>query len=142
MSLPECTVPTNNVQNLADSPTQSAQDLKKVFDKAGEDIKNYINDELIPEIEKSDKETEDNTKKLIIKTYKYNATTLADISETEDYTIPSTYNVNTHGLDVYFEGTLLALGENYQERGTGTSDKIRFNFTVPKDSLLTFVIRK
>ena len=142
MSLPECTVPTNNVQNLADSPTQSAQDLKKVFDQAGEDIKNYINDELIPEIEKSDKETEDNTKKLIIKTYKYNATTLADISETEDYTIPSTYNVNTHGLDVYFEGTLLALGENYQERGTGTSDKIRFNFTVPKDSLLTFVIRK
>ncbi len=142
MSLPECTVPTNNVQNLADSPTQSAQDLKKVFDKAGEDIKNYINDELIPEIEKSDKETEDNTKKLIIKTYKYNVTTLADISETEDYTIPSTYNVNTHGLDVYFEGTLLALGENYQERGTGTSDKIRFNFTVPKDSLLTFVIRK
>lgn len=142
MSLPECTVPTNNVQNLADSPTQSAQDLKKVFDQAGEDIKNYINDELIPEIEKSDKETEDNTKKLIIKTYKYNVTTLADITETEDYTIPSTYNVNTHGLDVYFEGSLLALNENYQERGTGTSDKIRFNFTVPKDSLLTFVIRK
>lgn len=142
MSLPECTVPTNNVQNLANSPTQSAQDLKKVFDQAGEDIKNYINDKLIPEIEKSDKETEDNTKKLIIKTYKYNVTTLADITETEDYTIPSTYNVNTHGLDVYFEGSLLALNENYQERGTGTSDKIRFNFTVPKDSLLTFVIRK
>ena len=142
MSLPECTVPTNNVQNLADSPTQSAQDLKKVFDQAGEDIKNYINDKLIPEIEKSDKETEDNTKKLIIKTYKYNVTTLADITETEDYTIPATYNVNTHGLDVYFEGSLLALNENYQERGTGTSDKIRFNFTVPKDSLLTFVIRK
>lgn len=142
MSLPECTVPTNNVQNLADSPTQSAKDLKKVFDQAGEDIKNYINDKLIPEIEKSDKETEDNTKKLIIKTYKYNVTTLADITETEDYTIPSTYNVNTHGLDVYFEGSLLALNENYQERGTGTSDKIRFNFTVPKDSLLTFVIRK
>lgn len=142
MSLPECTVPTNNVQNLADSPTQSAQDLKKVFDQAGEDIKNYINDKLIPKIEKSDKETEDNTKKLIIKTYKYNVTTLADITETEDYTIPSTYNVNTHGLDVYFEGSLLALNENYQERGTGTSDKIRFNFTVPKDSLLTFVIRK
>lgn len=142
MSLPECTVPTNNVQNLADSPTQSAQDLKKVFDQAGEDIKNYINDKLIPEIEKSDKETEDNTKKLILKTYKYNATTLAEITETEDYTIPATYNVNTHGLDVYFEGTLLALGEHYQERGTGTSDKIRFNFTVPKDSVLTFVIRK
>ena len=132
MSLPECTVPTNNVQNLADSPTQSAQDLKKVFDQVGEDIKDYINDELIPAI----------NKKLILKTYKYNATTLAEITETEDYTIPSTYNVNTHGLDVYFEGNLLALNEHYQERGTGTSDKIRFNFTVPKDSVLTFVIRK
>lgn len=142
MSLPECTVPTNNVQNLADSPTQSAQDLKKVFDKVGEDIKKYINDELIPEIEKSDKETEDNTKKLIIKTYKYNAITLADIPETEDYTIPATYNVNTNGLDVYFEGSLLALDEHYKERGTGQSDKVRFNFTVPKDSVLTFVIRK
>lgn len=142
MSLPKCSVETNNVQKLADSPTESAQDLKKVFDKAGEDLKKYINDKLIPEIENSDKETADNTKKLIIKTYKYNATTLADILETEDYTIPTTYNVNTHGLDVYFEGSLLALNEHYTERGTGQSDKIRFNFTVPKDSILTFVIRK
>lgn len=142
MSLKECTVETNNVQKLPDSPTQSAQELKKVFDKVGEDIKKYINETLIPDIEEEDDKVEENIKKIIIKTYKYNVTTLADITETEDYTIPSTYNVNTHGLDVYFEGSLLALNENYQERGTGTSDKIRFNFTVPKDSLLTFVIRK
>lgn len=142
MSLPECTVGTNNVQNLADSPTESAQDLKKVFDKAGEDIKNYINDNLLPAITKDISDSQTATQKLIIKTYKYNATTLAEISETEDYTIPATYNVNTHGLDVYFEGNLLALNEHYQERGTGTSNKIRFNFTVPKDSVLTFVIRK
>lgn len=142
MSLPKCTVPTNNVQNLADSPTQSAQDLKKVFDQVGEDIKDYINDELIPAINKDISDSQSATKKLILKTYKYNATTLAEITETEDYTIPTTYNVNTHGLDVYFEGSLLALNEHYTERGTGQSDKIRFNFTVPKDSILTFIIRK
>ena len=142
MSFPKCSVETNNVQKLADSPTQSAQDLKKVFDKAGEDIKEYINDKLLPAITKDIGDSKTDTQKLILKTYKYNATTLAEITETEDYTIPATYKVNTYGLDVYFEGTLLALNEHYQERGTGTSDKIRFNFTVPKDSVLTFVIRK
>lgn len=142
MSLPECTVPTNNVQNLADSPTQSAQDLKKVFDKVGEDIRDYINDELIPAINNDISDSQSTTQKLILKTYKYNATTLAEIPETEDYTIPATYNVNTNGLDVYFEGSLLALDEHYKERGTGQSNKIRFNFTVPKDSVLTFIIRK
>lgn len=62
MSLPECTVPTNNVQNLADSPTQSAQDLKKVFDQVGEDIKDYINDELIPAINKDISDLQSATK--------------------------------------------------------------------------------
>jgi hypothetical protein len=142
MSLPDCTVETNNVQNLADSPTESAQDLKKIFDRTGEDIKDYINDELIPAINKDISDSQSATQKLILKTYKHNVTTLADILETEDYTIPATYKVNTNGLDVYFEGSLLALNEHYKERGTGQSNKIRFNFTVPKDSVLTFVIRK
>ena len=51
MSLPECTVNTNNIQNLPDSPTISAQELKQEFDKSGKDIKNYINDILLPAIE-------------------------------------------------------------------------------------------
>lgn len=142
MSLPKCTVQTNNIQNLPDSPTQSPQELKEIFDKSGEDIKNYINKGLIPKIEEEEENGQEAIKKLIIKTYKYNAKALADIEETEDYTIPSIYNVNTHGLDVYYEGNLLALNEHYTERGTGKSDKIRFNFKVPKDSVLTFVIRK
>ena len=142
VSLPKCTVQTNNIQNLPDSPTQSPQELKEIFDKSGEDIKRYINEELIPKIEDEEKNGQETIKKLIIQTYKYNAKTLADIEEKEDYTIPSAYNVNTHGLDVYYEGNLLALNEHYTERGTGQSDKIRFNFKVPKDSVLTFVIRK
>ena len=67
---------------------------------------------------------------------------MAEIEENTDYTIPTTYKVNTSGLDVYFEGCLLEPNEHYVERGTGDSDKIRFNFVVPKDSLLGFVIRK
>ena len=63
MSLTECTVETNNVQKLPDSPTQSAQELKKVFDKVGEDIKKYINETLIPDIEEEDDKVEENIKK-------------------------------------------------------------------------------
>lgn len=51
MSLPECTVNTANIQNLPDSPNMSASELKQEFDKAGKEIKNYINDLLIPAIE-------------------------------------------------------------------------------------------
>lgn len=52
MSLPECTVNTNNIQNLPDSPTLSADELKQEFDKSGKEIKDYINEILIPAVEK------------------------------------------------------------------------------------------
>lgn len=51
MSLPECTVNTANIQNLPDSPNISADELKQEFDKAGKELKEYINDLLIPAIE-------------------------------------------------------------------------------------------
>ena len=50
MSLPECTVNTNNIQNLPDSPTLTADELKQEFDKSGKGIKDYINDILLPAI--------------------------------------------------------------------------------------------
>lgn len=52
MSLPECTVNTNNIQNLPDSPTMTADELKQEFDKSGKDIKNYINEILLPAVQK------------------------------------------------------------------------------------------
>lgn len=52
MSLPTCTVNTNNIQNLPDSPTLSADELKQEFDKSEKDIKDYINDILLPAVEK------------------------------------------------------------------------------------------
>ena len=60
MSLPECTVNTNNIQNLPDSPTLTADELKQEFDKSGKDIKDYINDILLPAIEKLVKDEKSN----------------------------------------------------------------------------------
>lgn len=52
MSLPECTVNTNNIQNLPDWPTLPANELKQEFDKSGKDLKDYLNDILVPAVEK------------------------------------------------------------------------------------------
>lgn len=142
MDLTNCEVVTNNIQALSDTPAISSEELKKTFDKTGDDLKKFINNTLIPEIEQGTEENNEKIEKKIIKTYKYNVKALAEIEEDTDYTIPSTYKVNTSGLDVYFEGCLLEPNEHYVERGTGDSDKIRFKFNVPKDSLLGFVIRK
>ena len=142
MDLTNCEVVTNNIQNLPDAPAIGSDELKKRFDKTGDDFKKYINETLIPEIKDGIGRIQEHISKKIIKRYKYNVTTLAEIKQNEDYTIPSTYKVNTNGLDVYFEGCLLEPNENYVERGTGESSTIRFKFDVPKDSLLGFVIRK
>lgn len=142
MNLTNCEVVTNNIQSLPDTPAIGADELKKKFDQTGYDLKQYINDTLIPEIEEQTDEANEQVTKKILKTYKYDVKTLAEIKEDEDYTIPSTYKVNTSNLDVLFEGQFLIINENYVERGTGESSTIRFKFDVPKDSLLGFVIRK
>ena len=41
----------SNIQNLPDTPTIDADELKKTFDKSGLDTQNFINDTLLPEIE-------------------------------------------------------------------------------------------
>ena len=51
MSLPKFNGDTNNIQGLADKPTQSASQLKALFDKIGTDIKTYINEILTTEID-------------------------------------------------------------------------------------------
>lgn len=51
MSLTKFNGDTNNIQGLADKPTQSASDLKAKFDKVGEDLKKYINETLTAEID-------------------------------------------------------------------------------------------
>ena len=51
MSLTKCEVNTDNIQNLADAPSLSASELKKCFDKVGKDIKDYLNNILIEELQ-------------------------------------------------------------------------------------------
>lgn len=142
MDLTNCEVVTNNIQSLPDTPAIGADELKKKFDQTGDDLKQYINNTLIPEIEEQTDEANEEVAKKILKTYKYDVKTLAEIKEDEDYTIPSTYKVNTSNLDVLFEGQFLIINEHYVERGTRESSTIRFKFDVPKDSLLSFIIRK
>lgn len=142
MSLTNCEVKTNNIQELPDSPSMSSTELKQIFDKSSKDIKDYLNETLIPEIDKLYDDTKTEIKKLILKTTKYEVVTNADISTSDDYTLPDTYKVNTNGLDIYYEGCLLALNTNYKEVGSGLSNKIRFGWDIKKGSNLTFVIRK
>ena len=62
MSLPLCTVNTNNIQNLPDSPTLSSEELKQEFDRSGKDFKSYLNEILLPEIEKLIRDEKNNLK--------------------------------------------------------------------------------
>jgi len=94
MSLPVCTVNTNNIQNLPDSPTLSSDELKQEFDKSGKDLKNYINEILLPAVEKlirdekSNLETSINNKILADNKKKYHIGKI--IMSTENIN-PSTY---------------------------------------------------
>ncbi len=55
--LTKFTVNVNNIQALSDRPNTAdgltSHELKERFDKAGSDIKDFLNNTLIPEIEKS-----------------------------------------------------------------------------------------
>lgn len=54
MAITKFTESVNNIQNLSDNPNTSgmtAAELKTKFDKAGTDIKNYINDTLTEELD-------------------------------------------------------------------------------------------
>lgn len=51
MSLTKFTGATNNIQGLADKPTETAEELKELFDKTGDDLKTYINETLTEEID-------------------------------------------------------------------------------------------
>ena len=53
MALTELTATVANVAALADLPTGSAAATKAVFDKAGTDIKTFINDTLLAELQSS-----------------------------------------------------------------------------------------
>lgn len=51
MELTKCEVNTNNIENLSDTPAMESKELKKLFDKTGKDIKNFLNETHIKEVE-------------------------------------------------------------------------------------------
>lgn len=80
---------------------------------------------------------------------KYQVTTVAPITSGTNYDLPAPYTLGSGAnLDVYFRGQLLTEGatEDYQEvsgsGGAGGVGQIKFNFTVPTNSNLIFMIRK
>lgn len=52
MSLPKMTRDLNFVSGLANQPTESAEELKHTFDLAGNALKDYINEDLLPALDK------------------------------------------------------------------------------------------
>lgn len=51
MSLTKFTGDVDNIQSLPDKPTQTASQLKTLFDKTGADLKTYINETLTTELD-------------------------------------------------------------------------------------------
>ena len=51
MAFTKFTSDVENIQKLADRPQLEPKALKEVFDKAGEDIKKYVAETLVPEME-------------------------------------------------------------------------------------------
>jgi len=88
MSLTKLTDNLNVVQGLADKPTQTASQLKEVFDSAGNTIKDYINNTLTTEIDTS-LETKANSSDV--------NTSLNNLIKTEDVVI--TYNWEDPGKE-------------------------------------------
>lgn len=56
MTLPKFNANVSNIQGLSDRPNTAdgltAAQLKAKFDKAGQDIKDYLNNELLPTLDK------------------------------------------------------------------------------------------
>lgn len=53
MSLSKFSQAVNNVSNLPDKPSSTPAELKRVFDKVGADLKDYINNTLTEEVDEA-----------------------------------------------------------------------------------------
>lgn len=121
-----------NIQALPDKPAQTSNELKQLFDKAGEDIKNYINNELIIEIKeaftkifevldnkseqietstKNIRDLENNIKQIeestTIKKYRIKDLDDPQMPDGPIIDLPFYYKTNTDALDIYLNGEYL-----------------------------------
>ena len=109
VNLTKITASVNNIQALDDNPNESgltSNELKAKFDKAGADIKDYINNTLIDELETildgysssiSDQQTAINTVTTTANTNASNIGTLSSLNTSTKTDLVSAINeVNTH----------------------------------------------
>lgn len=109
VNLTNLTASVNNIQALDDNPNESgltSNELKAKFDKAGSDIKDYINNTLIDELETildgysssiSDQQTAINTVTTTANTNASNIGTLSSLNTSTKTNLVSAINeVNTH----------------------------------------------
>ena len=118
MSLSKFNEDVNNVQSLANQPAQSADTLKRVFDQAGIDIKEYLNEVLTEEIDaiESDLRRKINKNAQDIET---NQNNLFDLI----YPIGSIYmSVSSTNPGTLFGGTWVAWGAGKVPVGVHTTE--------------------
>ena len=83
MSLTKFNGATNNIRGLVDKPTQSALQLKTLFDKTGDDLKTYINETLTTEID-AELGTKANSSNVYSKSDVYNKTETYNKTEVDN----------------------------------------------------------
>ena len=102
MSLTKFNESVTNHQSLPDKPTQSSTELKILFDKAGVDIKNYLNQILTEELDSKISEFQTNI---------YNNTLSINNMLNSVYPIGSIYmSVNNTNPSTIFGGTWVSWG--------------------------------
>ena len=114
MSLTKFNESVTNHQSLPDKPTLSSTELKILFDKAGVDIKNYLNQNLKEELDSK----ESNLRQLI----QQNTSNISNMLNTV-YPIGSIYmSVNNTNPSTIFGGTWVAWGSGKVPVGVNTSE--------------------
>lgn len=142
MSISNCEVVTNNVQSLPDNPTVSSSELKAKFDKTGDDLKKYINESLIPNINEELNIINEALNSTLLREYRNDIKLATELEANTEFRIPTSYKVGSNNLKIFYEGNLLTVDKHYVEVGTSESNIIKFGWKLPQNSNLTFIVRK
>lgn len=142
MELPKLTENLNIISSLPDRPAMTTNELKEQFDKAGNIIKEFLNNSFLPELERNL-----NLELEVMKTSLYNITTEADQKKyhigklvfSSENINPSTY-LGFGEWDYVGKGrTLIGYdpsNNSFRAGTTGGSDKIK----ITKENLPSFDI--
>lgn len=130
MSLSKFTGETNNIQSLADQPTETANEIKAKFDKTGTELKEYINNTLTEEIdlELANKANSNNT---------YNKT---EVDELINGTVLAENKILSSNVQYRFF-TLNDTIKNYKCIEIILDDGTVLRKTTPQNGALSFLLR-